>query len=186
MRLIFFLLLLVFIGCAENGNNTSNSKGRKVVADTTVSRAESWIKLLVDKYKSDYDTATSESSRDSIGNLYYRKIYDFLANHYINSIKVHVDTVLVTKHSIINRFHCTPEIVFRSEMRFPDLGNRKEDFLYNKRVDSLYKYLRSFRVGSDTMINFCFSGDLDLWSPKDSTIILKILAFPCPQLMPRE
>jgi hypothetical protein len=178
MKPILYLLLLVFIGCGEGSSKNVDSKKKKVVADLTVSRAQSWIQFLVDNYKSDYDTATSESSRDSIGNLYYRKIYEFLANHYIDSIKVHVDTVLVTKKSIVNSFHCTSEIVFRSELRFP--------YPRDKKADTLFNHMKSFRVNSDTMTNFCFSGDLDLWAPNDTSIILKILAFPCPQLLPRE
>lgn len=178
MRIILSFLILAFLSCDESNNKKVDSKKKTVVADLTVSRAQKGIQFLVDDYKSNYDTATSESSRDSIGNKYYRKIYDFLANHYLDSIKVQVDTMLVTNDTIINCFSITPEIQFKSKFRFPNPRD--------KTADTLFNYLKNFRVGSSTMTDFCFSGNLELWAPRDTTIILKILAFPCPRLMPRE
>lgn len=177
MKLIFCVCLLFLIGCSEQ-NRKANNNRKKVIPDLSVSRAQSWIQFLVDNYKNDYDTATTENSRDSIGSLYYNKIYDFLANHYIDSIKVHVDTVLVSKRKIVTSFHCTPEIVFRSELGFP--------FPRDKKSDTLYNFMKGLKVGSDTMINFCYFGNHELYAPIKNMTVLKIFAFPCQQLLPRE
>ncbi len=177
MKSIFCLLLLFFIGCSE-GNKRTKSERKKVIPNLNDSRAQSWIQFLVDNYKSDYDTATTENSRDSLGRLYYDKIYDFLANHYIDSIKVHVDTVLVTEKSIITSFHCTPEIVFRAELGFPSPRDKKSDTLFN--------FMKGLRVGSDTMVDFCYFGNHEIYAPTNNMAVLKIFAFPCQQLLPRE
>src|SRR5204863_2019976 len=117
--------------------------------------------------------------RDSIRYKYAYKFYDLLSNIYIDSIRVHVDSVIVDNLTVITAFHCNNEIAFRSSLTFL----QKMD----SRQDSLFKFMKGLKPGLDTTINFAYMGNHEVRLPNSNgTPIIKILAFPSPIWMPKK
>lgn len=155
-------------------------KDRKTMADTRpVSKAQAGIQNIVDSFKMAYSKADSDVSRDSTIDRYNRRLFDFLSTNDIDSIQVHVDTVIHKDLSITTKFHSNEDIAFQYTMNF-----QQE---MNEQWDSIYTFMKSLEPGSDTGINFAYMGSHQLSDPRDKTQpTLKIFAFPVPKLHRQE
>jgi hypothetical protein len=166
--LLFFLLFLIACKDKEPSKDTR-----------PISQAQKGIQNIVDSFKIDYSNATSEAIKDSTINKYNRKIFNFLSTNNIDSIQVHVDTVISKDLSITTKFHSNQDIAFQYTMNF-----QQE---MNKQWDSIYKFMKNQTVGSNTIVNFAYMGSHQLFAPSDAgQPTLKVFAFPVPKLHRKE
>src|SRR5882757_2889743 len=147
MKMIFAILIIIAAGCSDNKNQDGSHH----------SRAESAINILVDSFKSDYASATSIQAKDAVMSSYQRKTDEFLTSHYLNHMRVHIDSVVINHQMIETRFHSGNNLVFRSSIEF-----RKQ---MRKVEDSLYQFMKRLRPGTDTNIDFMYIGKFELHRP---------------------
>jgi hypothetical protein len=152
MKTILTVVILIAAGCSDHKNKMADALHH--------SKAESAIINLVDNFKSDYASAGSASAKDSVITSYHEKTENFLAKHYLNHMRVHVDSVVIKNLTIVTRFHAGKNLVFASSMEF-----RKH---MPKVEDSLYQFMKGLRQGSDTNIDFMYIGKFELHRPDDT------------------
>ena len=162
----FPLLFLLFVYSCSTKNHDDEITPQ-------ISRAQSGLQNLVDSFKTEYKLANSDFLKDSVIGKYNLKIYDYLANIYIDSIRVHIDSVIVNGLTITTKSHCNNDIAFQYSLTFLKTMNKNQD--------SLIHFMKGLTPGTDTTINFSFMGSFVLNDPIDkSTPTLKIFAFPSP------
>ncbi|MFZ1799794.1 MAG: hypothetical protein WAU24_08005 [Chitinophagaceae bacterium] len=162
----FPLLFLLFVYSCSTKNHDDEITSQ-------ISRAQSGLQNLVDSFKTEYKLANSDFLKDSVIGKYNLKIYDYLANIYIDSIRVHIDSVIVNGLTITTKSHCNNDIAFQYSLTFLKSMNKNQD--------SVFRFMKGLIPGTDTTINFSFMGSFVLNDPIDkSTPTLKIFAFPSP------
>jgi len=152
MKRIFAIIIIITAGCSDHNN--------KEAAASHHSRAESALNILVDSFKSDYSSAMSTTAKDAVMSTYKEKTEKFLSKHYLNHMRVHVDTVIVNHLTIDTRFHAGKNLMFTSSMEFRQPMPSTED--------SLYHFMKGLRQGTDTNIDFIYIGKFELHRPDDS------------------
>ena len=171
MKILPLLLLVFVFSCS------TNDKDKK--KEIPISRAQKGLQFFIDSYKKEYQLANSDSLKDSVVRKYNLKIYDYLANIYIDSIRVHLDSVIVKDLTVTTKSHCNEDIAFQYSLTFLKSMDKNQD--------SVFRFMKGLVQGTDTTINFSYMGSHELNDPLDqSTPTLKIFAFPSPQLMKRE
>ncbi|MBI5370830.1 MAG: hypothetical protein HZA79_02260 [Sphingobacteriales bacterium] len=162
MKNLFGLTLLFLIACSDK---TKSNESEKI----HLSAAQNGIQNLVDSFKLEYKKGNTQALRDK----YKQKLYDYLADNYIDSIRVHVDTVIIDSLTITTAFHCNKDIAFKYSLTFKKIMAPNED--------SLFRFMKGLKVGSDTTINFAYTGAHELNDPHDTSLpTLRIFAFPTP------
>lgn len=152
MKKVFAIIILIAAGCSDHQNKKADASHH--------SRAESAINNLVDSFKSDYASATSNQAKDAVMSIYQAKTDKFLSGHYLNHMRVHVDSVVINHLTIDTRFHAGKNLVFASSMEF-----RKH---MPKVEDSLYQFMKGLSPGTDTNIDFMYIGKFELHRPDDT------------------
>ena len=152
MKRIFAIIIIIAAGCSDHKNKIADASHH--------SKAESEINNLVDSFKSDYASAGSATAKDAVISGYEAKTEKFLTKHYLNHMRVHVDSVIIKNLTIDTKFHAGKNLVFTSSMEF-----RKH---MPKVEDSLYQFMKSLRQGTDTNIDFMYIGKFELHRPDDS------------------
>ena len=164
MKILLGLSLFLLFACSDKSKSNETEK-------INLSISQKGLLNLLDSFKLKYGTAYSQTLRDSIATQYNQKIYDYLAYNYIDSIRVHVDTVIVDSLTITTEFHCNKYITFKYGLTFNKNMTKNED--------SLFRFMKGLKVGSDTTINFVYMGSHELNEPHDtSSPTLRIFAFP--------
>jgi hypothetical protein len=151
MKWIPAILILIAAGCSDH-NNREASPHRV--------RNESAINLIVDNFVSDYESAKSPAAKDSVMTVYRKKTDDFLLDHALNHMRVHVDSVIVKHLTIDTKFHAGKNLVFYSSMEFHKHMPRVED--------SLFQLMKNLKQGTDTNLDFIYIGKFELHRPDDS------------------
>jgi hypothetical protein len=143
------------------------------------SRDQMKIQQLVDTFKLVVRQEKDFDKQDSIRYKFAYKFYDLLSNIYIDSIQVHVDSVVVDHLTVTTVFHCNNEIYFRGSLTFlPKMDSRQ---------DSLFKFMKGLKPGLDTIVNFAYMGNHQVRLPNSNGVpILKIFAFPTPIWEPKK
>ena len=163
MKWGFAILFFVTGACSDHEN--------KVPAGSHQSKAVSALNNLVDSFKSEYASATSATAKDAIMSNYKKKTENFLSGHYLNHMRVHVDSVIIHNLTIDTRFHAGKELMFISSMEFRKRMPKVED--------SLYHFMKSLKQGTDTNIDFMYIGKFELHRPDDSLHpVLMVNAYP--------
>jgi hypothetical protein len=141
--------------------------------------AQRQIQYLVDTFKLEVGREKDADKQDSIRIKCAYKFYDLLSNIYIDSIRVHVDSVIVNNLTVTTAFHCNNEIAFRYSLTFlKDMDPRQ---------DTLFWFMKGLKPGRDTMVNFAYMGNHQVRLPNsDGTPIIKIFAFPFPIWLPKK
>ena len=140
--------------------------------------AQGQIQNLVDSFKLAVGQEKDLTRQDSIRVKFAYKFYDLLSNIYIDSIRVHVDSIIVDSLTVTAAFHCKNEIYFKYSLTFLE----KMD----SRQDTLFKFMKGLKPGVDTMVNFAYMGNHQVRLPNsDGTPIVKIFAFPTPIWLPK-
>jgi len=168
MKTLFGLTLLFLVACADKSKSNDPKK-------INFSAAQIGIQNIVDSFKLEYKKGNTQELRDK----YKQKIYDYLADNYIDSIRVHVDTVIIDSLTITTAFHCNKDIAFKYSLTF------KKNMAPNE--DSLFRFMKGLRAGIDTTISFAYTGSHELNDPQDTSLpTLRIFAFPTPQFSNRQ
>jgi hypothetical protein len=166
-----FLFSLCLASCLQPKKDTA-----KIV---TSSIAQRQIQYLVDSFKLVIGQEKDLNKQDSIRYKFAYKFYDLLSNIYIDSIRVHVDSVIVDNLTVTTAFHCNNEIFFRSSLTFL----KKMD----PRQDTLFRFMKSLKPGLDTIVNFAYLGNHQVRLPNSNRIpIIKIFAYPFPIWLPKK
>ncbi|MFL5809913.1 MAG: hypothetical protein ACJ749_10365 [Flavisolibacter sp.] len=152
MKRIFAILIVMAAGCSNHKNSREETEHH--------SRAETAITDLVDSFRSQYTAAPSDVARESVFSSYKAKTERFLSDHYLNHMRVHVDSIIINHLTVDTRFHAGKNVVFTSSMEF-----RKR---MPKREDSLFRFMKNLRPGTDTNIDFIYIGKFELHPPNDS------------------
>lgn len=160
-----FLTGLYLVSCLQPKKDSA----KKVLS----SIAQRQIQYLVDSFKLTVGSDMGPNKQDSIRIKYDHKFYELLSNIYIDSIRVHVDSVIIDNLTVTTAFHCNNEISFRSSVTFLQKMDSKQD--------SLFKFMKGLKPGLDTMINFAYMGNHEVRLPNSNgRSIIKIFAFPIP------
>jgi hypothetical protein len=152
MKRILAIIMIVAVGCSDHKNKEAGASHH--------SRSESGINNLVDSFKSDYASATSKSAKDAVMSSYEAKTDKFLTKHYLNHMRVHIDSVIINHLKIDTRFHAGKNLIFTSSTEFRKPMPPKED--------SLYQFMKNLKQGTDTNIDFMYIGKFELRPPDDS------------------
>jgi hypothetical protein len=150
---IFALLIFVLAACTDNKNNKPEILHR--------SHAQASIENLVDSFKTESRLASSAKDKDEIIQAYKVKIDRYLSNHYLNHMRVHVDSVVTKNLTIVTRFHTREYVVFRCSLEFKKPMPPKEE--------TLFQFMHNLKTDTDTTIDFEYTGRYELNFPKDST-----------------
>jgi len=148
-----FVIVFIFLAACSDHEN-------KVPPGSHPSGPASALYKLVDSFKSEYASAKSATAKDVVMSNYKKKTDNYLSGHYLNHMRVHVDSVIIHNLTIDTRFHAGKELMFTSSMEF-----RKQ---MPKVEDSLYHFMKSLRQGIDTNIDFMYIGKFELHRPDDS------------------
>ena len=158
--LIFCLSIL--ISCREQDKKPLRPK---------ISKAQFRIESLVDSFKQEYTQLNSESSKDSLVDKYNKKLFILLSSKGMDSILVHVDSVILKNRTVTTIFHFRKDISLKYGLRFIDTLTKKQD--------SLFCFMKNLIPGTDTLINFQYMGSHQFNAPSDtSNYTLRIFAFP--------
>jgi hypothetical protein len=130
------------------------------------------IQSLVDSFKNDVGHVSLFTQKDSIRIKYSYRFFDLLSNIYMDSLRVHVDSVKVDNLTVTTQFHCNDEIALKGSLAF--LKNM------TKEQDSLFKFMKGLQPGKDTLISFAYLGNHQVRLPNTGDPIIKIFAFPIP------
>ena len=151
-------------GCAAK-------KKEKDSADLHLSKTEAGLKKLVDSFKLEYQNAKTNILIDSTTNKYNVKNFNYLSTNNIDSINVHVDTVIINDLTVTTKFHSKENIAFQYGLTFTKP--------LTKYFDSLFNFMSGLKIGTDTTINFSYMGSHQLGDPNDTLLpTLKIFAIP--------
>lgn len=144
-------MILIVAGCSDHNNNDAASHHI---------RNESAINNLVDNFESDYAAAKTAVAKDSVMSVYRKKTDNFLSDHSLDHMRVHVDSVIVKHLTIDTKFHAGKNVVFYSSIEFHKHMPRVED--------SLFQLMKNLKQGTDTNIDFIYIDKFELHRPDDS------------------
>jgi hypothetical protein len=170
-----FITIFISLICLVSCNQPEKVTGKIV----TSSIAQRQIQYLVDTFKIEVGQEKDSDKQDSIRIKYEYKFYDLLSNIYIDSVRVHVDSVIVDSLTVTTTFHCNNEIAFKYSLTF----FKKMD----PRQDTVFRFMKGLTPGLDTMVNFAYMGSHQVRLPNsDGTPIIRIFAFPMPVWLPKK
>jgi hypothetical protein len=167
--LFLLLFLLIFAWrCTETSKQKSEGKNR-------YSQTQQYLFNFVDSYKVSVDAVKQQDLKEGLRNWYLEGVRYFLIDslgRHIDSMQVTVDTVIQNEWLVTTQFHCR-DIVFKYEMGFSENMEAK--------ADSLYRWMRNLKPGTDVTVNFTLLGAIELNYPgSGNSQVLKIFAFPEP------
>lgn len=163
--------MICLVSCKQPKKDTS-----KIISSSIAQRQ---IQYLVDTFKLEVGQEKDMDKQDSTRIKYAYKFYDLLSNIYIDSIRVHIDTVMVHNLTVVTAFHCNNEIAFRGSLTFLEKMDPRED--------SLFRFMKGLKPGLDTIVNFAYAGNHQVRLPNSNGIpIIKIFAFPTPIWLPKK
>jgi len=162
-----FSLIFLIISCSQKPKKALPTKS------ITFPKAQLQIQEVINEFKSSVKDVKDLKLKDSIRFQYSVRLFELLSNLYIDSIKVHIDTVVVDNLTVTTKSHYSNEIVFSGSLTF-----LKE---MEPRADSLFMFIKGLKAGIDTTVNFMYNGSHKLRLPSESDEpLLEISAFPAP------
>jgi len=169
MKILIGTTLFLLVACAENSKSRKLDNSELSIMDKT--------QIIVDSFKLECNRASSSQQLDSVSNKYNKKIFDYLSDKFLDSIRVHVDTVIVDGWTVTTRFHYNNDIVFRYGLTFKS----KMD----SHFDSLFQFMKGLPIGRDTTVSFTYMAahTLIIPQPNVSSPTLLLSAIPLPIFM---
>jgi len=165
MRALFILCVICLIGCSEKQVKLANSEN--------ISPRQRTLLNILDSFKTEYYSANSVGYKDSVVDKWQSKLHAFVRYNHIDSIMVHVDSVVVKDWKITTLFHCGKDIEFSCGLTF------NEKMLPN--AEALYQFMKGLKEGTDTVVNFNYMGWPRIGNPSDTPEpVFEIYAFPSP------
>ncbi len=158
MKLLSALLIIFLAGC-RGKNGYSISGDQKAIED------------MADSFAAEYKVTPTESGKNSVVQNYHTKIGSYLLDHYMNHIRVRVDSMRVDSMNIFMRFHSSKNIAFSGSLTLSKHMPHKEN--------SLLHFMESLKPGTDTAFDFVYMGKIELNPGNDSSKpVLLINALP--------
>jgi hypothetical protein len=166
MKFPLFLMLIILGGCSGKPKSSTLAGGLKL------SKSQLFLNDLKDSLMSEYILARSETEKQEILERCHQQLENHLTHNPLDSIKVTIDEVIAKGRTITTKSHYG-SIKFEYGITFA--------VSMSPRGDSIYKFMQSLKEGSDTLVNFSFTGACQVNSP-DSTKLstFRIYAFPVP------
>jgi hypothetical protein len=166
MKLFLFSFLIILAGCSGSSNYSGLAVGQKF------SKSQSFLNELKDSLISEYRSVKSKIGRQELLEKYHQRLEDYLIHHPMDSMKVTIDEVLVNGRTIRTKSHYSG-IQFEYGLTFN--GNM------SPRIDSIYEFMKGLKEGSDTLVNFSYTGACQVNNPDSANLsAFKIYAFPVP------
>ena len=164
MKFFLFSFLIILAGCSDR----SNSSG--LVGKQKISKNQFFLSELKDSLISEYRSAKSQMERQELLAKYQQRLEDYLIHHPMDSMKVTIDEVLVNGRTVRTRSHYSG-VQFEYGLTFN--GN------LSPRMDSIYEFMKGLKEGSDTLVNFSYTGACQINSPDSANLpAFRIYAFP--------
>lgn len=158
MKWLFVLLILFLAGCRDKN-------------ETSVSRDQAAIENMADSFVNEYTSVTAGTAKDLVLKKYQSKIGSYLPDHYMNHIRVHVDSMQIDSTKVFMKFHSSNNVEFIGSLAFLKHMPHRED--------SLFHFMEHLKPGTDTSLDFVYLGKMELNPPSDSTKpVLLIHALP--------
>jgi hypothetical protein len=169
-RFLYFLSISFFIlGCSNHKKNGAAQ------SDKPLSKTHQQLDSLCSAYQRDYNNADN-NSKNLIVTQYHHLLDNFLMDSLhggIDSIRVTVDSVKQDDLTITTAFHTNNRIAFKYGLKFEK--DIRSDW------DSLYNFMKSLKVNSDTTLGFIYFGAHEINDPGDTSIpVFRFFAFPIP------
>jgi hypothetical protein len=144
-----------------------------VLPDTQkFSKCQVTLLELKDSLVSHYSSADSEIEKQSILEKYHQQLLAYLIHNHMDSIRVTMDEIKSDSLTITTRSHFD-KIEFKYGLKF---NNNM-----SPRIDSIYRFMKSLKAGSDTLVNFSFTGACQVNVPDSAKLSAFIIyAFPIP------
>ena len=106
-----FILLLCLTSCLQRKKDNA-----RIITPTSIAQRQ--IQYLVDTFKVVVGQEKDLNSQDSIRNKFAYKFCDLLSSIYIDSIRVHIDSVVINNLTVTTAFHSNNEISFKYSLTF--------------------------------------------------------------------
>jgi hypothetical protein len=165
MKYFLFSFLIILAGCSGRSSPSG-------LADRRFSKSQFFLTGLKDSLVSEYRSAKSQMERQELLGRYQQRLEDYLMHHPIDSVKVTIDEVVVNGKTIKTKSHYSG-IQFEYGLTF----NNK----MSSRIDSIYEFMKGLKEGSDTLVNFSYTGACQVNSPDSANLsAFRIYAFPVP------
>jgi len=165
MKLSYVLIFFILSSCSDKPKRVS-----PVIIK--LSTAQIFLDNLRDSLKAEYLAVDSETMKQAILDVFHERLQTYLISHPIDSINVTVDEVIVNGWVVATQFHHN-DIQFKYQLTF--MKNMTQSW------DSLYKFMRGLKTGSDICVDFDFMGACRVNRPVNDTLpIFRIFAFPTP------
>jgi hypothetical protein len=159
-------MLIIIGGCSGKPNSSTLSGGLKL------SKSQFFLNNLKDSLMSEYTSARSETEEQEILKRFHQRLEDYLTHNPMDSMKVTIDEVITKGRTITTKAHYS-SIEFEYGLTF--------NGSMSPRIDSIYEFMKNLKEGSDTLVNFSFTGACQVNSPDSAKLpMFRIYAFPVP------
>jgi hypothetical protein len=166
MKFSIFFILIILGGCSGKPNTSTLS------GELKLSKSQFFLNDLKDSLMSEYIVAKSETEKQEILERYHQRLEDYLTHNPVDSMKVTIDEVRAKGRAITTKSHYS-SIEFEYGLTF--------NGSMSPRIDSIYEFMKSLKEGSDTLVNFSFTGACQVNSPDSAKLpTFRIYAFPVP------
>jgi hypothetical protein len=172
MKLALFFILILLGGCSGKADTSASYNKPRI------SKGQIFLTNLKDSLILEYGAARSETAKQMVLEKCHQQLQEYLDSKPIDSIRIKIDEVLINGRTITTKSHIG-SIQFLYGLTFTFAGKM------SPKIDSIYKFMQGLRAGSDTLVNFAYTGKCRVNSPDSanlSTII--IYAFPIPLQYP--
>lgn len=166
MKVSVFFMLVIVTGC-------SGKTDHSVLPGTPkMSNAQAFLSDLKDSMISQYHSAGSDKGKQGILDKYLLKLKGYLTQNPMDSVRVTMDKVIINGRTITTKSHYS-SIEFEYGLTFNDS--------MSPRIDSIYEFMKGLKEGSDTVVNFSFTGACQVNNPDSAKLAtFRIYAFPFP------
>jgi hypothetical protein len=166
MKFSLFLILIILGGCSGKSKTSALSSTLKL------SKSQLFLSDLKDSLTSEYISVRSEAQKQEILEKFHQQLVDYLTHHPMDSMKVTIDEVTTKGRTITTKSHYS-SIEFEYGLTFNGSTS--------PRIDSIYEFMKGLKEGSDTLVNFSFTGACQVNSPDSVNLsTFRIYAFPIP------
>jgi hypothetical protein len=167
MKHSLFFILIIVAGCSSK-HSTSLT-----LSDTIkISKAQAFLINLKDSMISQYTSVGSETEKQKILENCSKQLKTYLLQNPLDSMRVTIDSVITRGFTVTTKSHFS-RIEFKSTMTFKDN--------MQPRPDSIYKFMKSLRPGSNVLMNLAFNGDFEINGPDSPILSIFIIdAVPVP------
>ena len=172
MKVYLCFMLIIVAGC-------SGKHGNSALPDPTkMSTSQAFLNGLKDSMIYQYNSVGSDNEKQKVLDKYFQQLKAYLMHSPLDSMRVTIDSVATEGFTVRTRSHFIG-IEFYSKITFADS--------MPPRPDSIYKFMKGLKPGSNILVNFAYTGDFEINNP-DSPMLstFRINAYPVPIEFKRE